>query len=118
MAKQKLIYKNKDLEKTVYSSESEIHGTGLFASRNIKKGEYIGTYWGPETKRNGMHVLWVYDPDDEDDIIGRNGKNLLRFLNHDKKPTIEFDSFEGYALRNIKAHTELTIDYGDEFSED
>lgn len=111
-------YKNKDLSKHVYSAESEIHGTGLFANRDIKNGEYIGTYWGPETKRNGMHVLWVYDPEDETDIVGRNGKNLLRYLNHHHAPNIEFDSFDAYATCDISEHDELTIDYGEEFSAD
>lgn len=113
----KLRYKNKDLSKHVYADKSKIHGTGLFANRDIKAGEYVGTYWGPETKRNGMHVLWVYDPDDESDVIGRNGKNLLRYLNHHSKPNIEFDCFDAYALNDISEHAELMIDYGEEFSE-
>ncbi|MEW7976146.1 MAG: hypothetical protein AB2814_01435 [Candidatus Sedimenticola endophacoides] len=36
--------KDSDLEKVVYSAPSEIHGTGLFARRKIKAGQYIGTY--------------------------------------------------------------------------
>ena len=48
---------NSQLSDWVYSKKSAIHGTGLFAKKAIKKGEYIGTYWGPEAKRNGMYVV-------------------------------------------------------------
>ena len=79
---------NKELKHWVYSSQSPRHGTGLFAKRAIKEGDYIGTYHGPRAKRNGTYVLWVYDPDDADDCYGISGQNLLRFLNHDRGLTM------------------------------
>ncbi|PLY11969.1 MAG: SET domain-containing protein-lysine N-methyltransferase [Sedimenticola sp.] len=103
--------KNQELRETVYSASSEIHGTGLFATRNIKKGEYIGTYHGPDAKRNGTYVLWVYDHGEEDKAIGRSGKNLLRFLNHAKPGNAEFDGFDLYARVAIKKHQEITFNY-------
>jgi SET domain-containing protein len=103
--------RNRELKDWVYSAESGIHGTGLFARRHIRKGEYIGTYGGPEARRNGTYVLWVFDPDDEDNAIGRSGRNLLRFLNHARPGNSEFDGFDLYALRNIAVDEEITFDY-------
>ena len=51
------------LKETVYSGPSDIHGTGLFARKNIEQGTYIGTYRGPETRTDGTYVLWVYEDD-------------------------------------------------------
>ena len=72
-----LRYRNADLKELVYAAESRIHGTGLFANRDIAQGEYIGTYWGPETRRNGTYVLWVYDAENKAAATGRSGRNLL-----------------------------------------
>ena len=95
-----------------YVEDSEIHGKGLFARTKIEAGTYLGDYEGPETIENGMHVLWTEDEDGN--WIGRDGKNALRYLNHDVKPCAEFDGYELYALENIEIHQEITIDYGEE----
>ncbi|OOZ34319.1 SET domain-containing protein [Solemya velesiana gill symbiont] len=106
--------KDRDLSEAVYSAESEIHGTGLFAKRKIKKGEYIGTYHGPKTRKNGTYVLWVYDHDDEENAEGRDGKNLLRYLNHSTECNAEFDGYDLYALKKISQDDEITFNYGEE----
>jgi len=98
------------LKDIVYSEKSKIHGTGLFAKRKIKKGEYIGTYEGPQAKRNGTYVLWVYEEEGEEPI-GRSGKNLLRYLNHSVSGNAEFDGFDLYALKRIGLDEEITFDY-------
>ncbi len=103
--------RNRELQEWVYSAESTIHGTGLFARKRIRKGEYIGTYGGPQARRNGMYVLWVYDPDDEDNAIGRSGRNLLRYLNHARPGNAEFDGFDLYARKSIVVDEEITFDY-------
>ena len=102
---------NGQLKNWVYSAVSGIHGTGLFARKAIRKGEYIGTYAGPQARRNGMYVLWVYDQEDEDKAVGRSGRNLLRYLNHARPGNAEFDGFDLYALANIDADEEITFDY-------
>ena len=102
---------NRELRETVYSAPSTIHGTGLFARREIKKGSYIGTYHGPDAKRNGTYVLWVFDPDDEANAVGRSGRNLLRYLNHAEPGNAEFDSFDLYARKRIRADEEITFNY-------
>ncbi|MDH3353704.1 MAG: SET domain-containing protein-lysine N-methyltransferase [Chromatiales bacterium] len=100
------------LSKLFKTKESTIHGMGLFAKKEIKKGEYMGSYHGPMAKRNGMHVLWVED--DNGEWIGCNGKNLLRYINHHKSPCSEFEGLKLYATRKILKGEEIFIDYGDE----
>jgi hypothetical protein len=103
--------RNRELNPHVYSGPSEIHGTGLFAARDLAVGEYIGTYWGPEAKRDGTYVLWVFDRDNPDDAIGRSGRNLLRYLNHAKPGNAEFDGFDLFARVAISQHAEITFNY-------
>lgn len=105
-----------------YVAESKIHGMGLFAKRMINKGEFIGTYKGPYQPPSryyldnfGPHVLWVVDENGM--IEGRDGRNILRYMNHHAKPCAEFDGFDLFALRNIRKGSEITIHYGEEFVE-
>lgn len=107
--------KNSELRGLVYSAASTIHGTGLFAAVNFRQGEYIGSYHGATAKRNGMYVLWVFDPDDVSDIYGISGRNLLRYLNHSRPGNTEFDSADLYARIDIREGEELTFDYGEEW---
>ena len=97
-------------------AESKIHGKGLFAKCAIKKGDYMGTYKGPtcyDLETGGPHVLWV---ENENGIwVGRDGRNILRYMNHHEEPCAEFDGFDLFALRNIRKGSEITIHYGDEF---
>ncbi len=97
------------LSKKVYPAPSTIHGTGLFAKTTLAPESYIGTYMGPQAKRDGTYVLWVYYDDGE--VIGRSGRNLLRYLNHCESPNAEFDGFDLYALRTIHPDEEITINY-------
>lgn len=110
-----LRFRNRELQELVYAASSSIHGTGLFAGRAIGAGDYIGTYWGPEAKRNGMYVLWMYAEDYAAEMVGRCGRNLLRYLNHSKNGNCEFYDFDLYATEHIIKGTEITFDYGDDF---
>ena len=110
---------DEELEVLYYVDDSGIHGKGLYARISIKKGQYMGSYNGPEGPEygcnaidNGSHVLWVEEEDGK--WIGRNGKNILRYLNHHKNPHAEFNGFDLYAVKDIKEGEELTIDYGEE----
>lgn len=103
---------NSDLEQYFYVKESDIHGKGLFAKIHIEEGTYLGTYHGPEVEDDGMHVLWAEL--EEDVWTGRDGKNMLRYLNHSKNPCAEFDGFELYAIAPIQPSEEVTINYGEE----
>lgn len=106
------------LSELFYVDESGIHGKGLFARCPLSKGSYLGTYKGPETtdmENAGPHVLWAEQ--DDGSWLGRDGRNILRYLNHHEKPCAEFDGFDLYALKNILPGAEITIHYGEEFAE-
>ncbi len=115
MGARPLRYRNAELRQWVEPRPSPIHGTGLFARRFIPAGSYIGTYWGPEARRNGPYVLWVNEGDDPDAWTGRSGRNLLRYLNHADPGNAEFDGFDLYARCDIQPGEEITFYYGDEF---
>ncbi len=103
---------DKQLDQLFYKKRSGIHGDGLFSRDKIKQGDYMGEYDGPVVSENGSHVLWV---EEDDEIwIGRDGKNLLRYINHSADPHAEFIGFELFAARDIHPDEEITIDYGEE----
>ena len=103
---------NEELETLFFVENSLIHGRGLYARVKIEEGDYMGTYFGPDALENGSHVLWVEH--EAGKWEGRNGKNLLRYLNHCQDPHAEFDGFDLYALRDIPEGEEVTINYGEE----
>lgn len=94
-----------------YVARSDIHGRGLFARRDIQVDEYIGTYEGPATQDDGMHVLWLWN-EETDRWEGIDGINEMRFLNHSNKPNADWWGDELYAIRTIRADEEITFDYG------
>ena len=94
----------------VYVGDSPIHGKGLFAARPLACDEMIGTYAGTETHEDGTYVLWIEE--DNGSWIGCDGNNSMRFLNHSDAPNAEMDGLECYAIKDIEAGQEITIDYG------
>ena len=100
-----------ELDGLVRVADSAIHGSGLFAACEIPAESYIGTFHGPETGSDDGHVLWVYEHPDDPEPVGRRGENLLRFLNHAVPCNAGFAGFDLYALRDIHAGEEITIDY-------
>ena len=106
-----------DYNPLCFVADSPIHGRGLFARHDISAGTWIGNYDGPVTKENGLHVLWVEAGDDpEEEWIGYDGTNELRFMNHAAEPNGEMYGLDLYASRDIRAGEEITIDYGEEFT--
>lgn len=95
----------------VYVNQSPIHGLGLFAAKSLSAGQLIGFYEGPVVEEDGTYVLWVEDtPGGE--WIGYDGRNEMRFMNHADRPNAELDGRDCYALKDIPAGDEITIDYG------
>jgi SET domain-containing protein len=92
-------------------AESPIHGRGLFARQPIARDDYIGTYEGPSTQTDGMHVLWLWN-EDTDRWEGIDGRNEMRFLNHSKTPNADWWDTDLYAIRDIAEGEEITFDYG------
>ena len=95
---------------------SPIHGKGVFARRRLRKGGYIGTFEGRPTRSDGIYVLWVFDEDDQE--VGVEGRNELRFLNHSVVPNAEFLGLDLHATRNIQPGHEVTIHYGEAWEAD
>jgi len=98
-------------DKPVFVARSAIHGLGLFAARRLPAGQLIGVYEGPVVTENGSHVLWIED-EVAGDWIGYDGKNDFRYLNHSDSPNAEMDGLNCFALTDIEAGDEITIDYG------
>lgn len=98
------------LSDRVFKAPSSIHGFGCFARIGFQPGDLIGTYAGPEVQQDGTYVLWVYDAEGEV-LVARDGRNLLRWINHSPDPNAEFEAFELYARRQILPGEEITIDY-------
>ena len=94
--------------------ESPIHGTGVFAKREIREGQFIGRYLGRRTQEDGTYTLWV---DFDGEQRGYAGYGRMRFLNHAPRPNAEFDERDLYALRPIPPGEEITIHYGDEWED-
>jgi uncharacterized protein len=90
---------------------SPIHGRGVFATKPIPEGEFIGEYEGTETQRNDTHVLWIYS-ENREVWVGIDGTNDLKYLNHSKAPNCHFIGPDLFASRDIEPGEELTFDYG------
>jgi SET domain-containing protein len=118
---------------------SKIHGSGVFAAKNIKKGEFIIEYKG--LLRSHQEVDAAYDGEDEtghtflftlneDFVVDANIKgNEARWINHSCDPNCDSehvdaedgdkskDRIEIKALRDIKTGEELSYNYGIRLSE-
>jgi len=93
---------------------SQIHGQGVFAKKRFRRDAFVGVYEGGETTENDTYVLWVEYDDGQ--IVGIDGRNELRCLNHSSKPNAEFRGDRLFALREIRPGAEITFDYGDEWA--
>lgn len=98
------------LRTRVYRAASPIDGQGCFAKIAFRGGDFIGTFEGPEVDRDGTYVLWTYDAEGNV-LVGREGRNLLRWLNHSDDPNAELDGFDLYARRAIAVDEEITFNY-------
>lgn len=111
---------NKEIPAIPYSKKikvdkSKIHGLGIIAKRNIKKGEIVfiikgkEKHWQIKSEKDALYGdcwigikknLWI-DP-----------KGFGRFINHSGKPNCGIrGKLLVCAMRNIKKGEEATIDY-------
>jgi len=108
---------------------SSLHGTGVFAARDIPAGTRILDYAGRRLTTEQADARWPVNPDDPYHTFyfalsggrvidgGRRG-NDARWINHGCAPNCEARENDAgtrvaiYALRDIPAGTELLYDYG------
>ena len=121
-------------EVVIGHSEIPNAGWGCFAKRDLVKGEFLGEYVGEmisqeEADRRGQ----LYDIRNHSSLFmltadvaldaDRKG-NVMRYINHSSTPnttprtiTVNGDNRIGFfALQDIEAQTELTFNYGYNFS--
>lgn len=107
---------------------SKIHGTGVYAARNIKAGTQIFEYVGEIISAEEADERHPVNPDDPFHtfffalgngtvIDGGVGGNDAKWINHSCEPNCETEETDDHrilivALRDIKRHEELYYDYG------
>jgi SET domain-containing protein len=112
--------------------ESDIHGRGLYATRDIEEGtdiiQYVGEKitkkestrraleWEEKARETGDGLVYIFELDDKYDIDGRLGDNPARYMNHSCDGNCEAVNCEGEiwitAIKDIKKGEELVYDYG------
>ena len=106
---------------------SEIHGRGVFAARNLRKGACIIEYKGqrvswpealerPDSDPDNPYHTFFFSLDDGRVIDASVRGNAARWINHSCAPNCETEEDDDgrvfiYAKRAIAAGEELTYDY-------
>ena len=119
--------------------KSKIHGSGVFATKNIKKGTRIIEYIGEKIKKSEgdkrserrikkfldskeTGSVYIFELNKKYDIDGSPEYNKARYINHSCDPNCEVDIIDDKiwisSIKNIKKGVELSYDYGYEFDED
>jgi SET domain-containing protein len=105
---------------------SKIQGRGVFATREIRKGEEIVEYKGEHIddaeadkrypfEEDERHHTFLFQLDDGSIIDAGVHGNAAKYINHSCEPNCEAVEYDGRifieALRNIKKGEELVYDY-------
>ncbi len=97
----------------IYVKNSPIHGKGLFATREIKKGELIGAFQYKKAKKDGPYVLWLTEEQ------GYTVLDDFKYINHSNHANAAYyDDFTVMAIKKIKQDDEITHYYGEDWGED
>lgn len=109
-----------------------MHGDGLFAKTDIKKGVRIIEYEGDivskkegdrrseeqieKSKKTGGGAVYVFELDRTHDLDGSVPYNTARFINHSCDPNSKYKIEKGHiwiiSTKNIQKGEEITYDYG------
>ena len=119
--------------------KSPIHGTGVFATKDIKKNTRIIEYIGEKVTRSEgnrrsekrlkafLHSktdgsVYIFELNSRYDIDGNFEYNKARYINHSCKPNCEVDIVDNHiwisSIKSIRKGDELSYDYGFEFDKD
>ena len=114
-------------QRKIQVKKSGVHGKGVFAARNIAKGETLIEYVGEIISAQEAEDRHPHDPTDpnhtfyfqvEDDkvIDALHGGNSARWINHCCTPNCKPEVIEGRvfikAKKDIPIGSELNYDYG------
>ncbi len=103
--------------------DSSVHGKGLFSAVAFKQDEIITIIYGElinadecvrrENDEDNVYIFYK----DEDEYIDAAKQKQLKYLNHSCDYNCDIDEDEDgnlflYAVQDISAGVELTIDYG------
>lgn len=119
-------------QKAYKVKSSKIHGNGVFAARDIAKGERILEYLGEKiskdesnkrgikheeiAKKSGGGAVYIFELNDEFDIDGNFEYNDARFINHACTTNCEAENIDDtiwiVATKDIKKDEEILYNYG------
>lgn len=116
---------------------SKIHGSGVFAAKDIPKGTKVIEYVGEKISKkeaekrcdeqfergqdpnNDEGHVYIFDLDKKYDVDGNFPWNVARLINHSCDPNCETDDEDGFlwtiAIKDIKKGEEITYNYGYDF---
>ncbi len=118
---------------------SKVHGSGIFATKNIKKNTQIIEYIGEKvsksegdrrsSKRIKKYInsslngsVYIFELNKKYDIDGLIDENKARFINHSCNPNCEVDIIKDRiwisSIKKIKKNEELSYDYGYAFDKE
>ncbi len=121
------------MEEAVIIKKSKIHGTGVYAARDFKKGEKIIEYKGEkitkkESERRAEEQLrkhkknpqegavYIFELNKKYDLDGNIPENKAKYINHSCDPNAEAINEKGriwiVAKKKIKKGEEITYNYG------
>ena len=113
--------------------KSKVHGSGVFATKDIKKNIQVIEYIGEKVsksegdRRSANRIknylnseetgsVYIFELNSKYDIDGAVEYNKARFINHSCNPNCEVDIINDKiwisSIKNIKCGEELSYDYG------
>ena len=117
----------KTSSRKIQVKKSGVHGKGVFAARDIAKGETLIEYVGeiisaqeaedrhPHDPNDPNHTFY-FQVDDDKVIDALHGGNSARWINHSCTPNCKPEVIDGRvfikAKKDIAAGSELNYDYG------
>jgi len=111
------------LSNNLLVAQSEVHGKGLFINSKVIEGSLITKILGEiidadecvrrENEENNVYIFYKND----DEYIDVSKNEVLKYINHSCDYNCDVDEDENgnlilYAVTDIPAGSELTIDYG------
>ena len=105
-------------QKTMFAVKRTKTGLGLFATKLIPKGKRIIEYTGPLISNEEVgksYGRYFFGISKKWSIDGSPRSNVARYINHSCQPNAYMKTLHGhmlfFALRDIRAGEEITVDY-------